>query len=233
MNGAELAARYAFPPNSLGYCGRKEFCSALRSGRAAGLKSGLRKFRAHYAYLSLIARANGMGPFDRNVVEAFWIGNRLLASVSPAALRRLIARLIKDKVRARRLIARLPRGVLPHHSFNSLYVNFVTDSVRRSVKNYDSCCVTAGRVLSVGPRRAKVRRFAIAREGGRFHLGQKTCSVLLEKGGIRLAGRLRPGDLVSVHWGMAVQKLRPRDCEALKKYTMINLGACNDAAQGD
>lgn len=233
MNGAELAARYAFPPNSLGYCGGRGFRDALLAGKASAIERGLKEFHVHYAYLRLIARENGMKPFDRKVVEAFWLGNRLLGSVSTAALQRFIPGIIRNPARAARLCDGLPEGILPHHSFNPLYINFAADSVPRSVENYDSCCVTWGRVLSVSGNAAAVRRHSIAQDAGGFRLEQKDGTVRLERRGVRLAGKLRSGDLVSIHWGMAVQKLRAEDCEALKRYTMINIRACNDAAKGD
>jgi len=92
MNGVELAARYAFAPNCHGYCGTPSFSRVLKSGNTEAMENELKKFRAHYAYLTLIARANALEPFDKKAVEAFWIGNRLLESVSTQSLRRFIAR---------------------------------------------------------------------------------------------------------------------------------------------
>lgn len=240
-NGVELAARYAFPPNSLGYCGRRSFREALQAAisgkrlpgpnRSRRLESELKRFTAHYGYLSLIARANGKKPFDLDVVRAFWTGNRLLGNVPAAAIRSFIPTIIKNPARAERLARNLPAGIVPHHSFNPLYVNFATGKVARSVKNYDSCCVTSGRVLSVSPDSALVRRNSVARKAGRFALVQKRARVALGKGGIRFVGALKKGDTVSVHWGMAIERLAPQQSAALKKYTQKNIAAVNGAAK--
>lgn len=232
MNGAELAARYAFPPNSLRYCGKPTFISALRSGRPRALEKELRKFTAHYGYLSLIAAENGLKPFDLCIVRAFWTGNWLLDNVSAAAMRRFFLRMFpKNQARARKLAENLPAGSVPHHSFNPLYVNFVTDKVARSVRNYDSCCVTWGTVLSLSGKSATIRRNSIARESGRFVLKPRTARVLLEKNGIRLVGPLKTGDVVSVHWGMAIERLTPARSTALRRYTQKNLDAINGMAK--
>jgi len=234
MNGVELAAHYAFPPNSFGYCGGRNFRRILQSGDGKALGREMKKFRVHYAYLSLIARENGLEPFDKKVVEAFWIGNRLLENVSGESIRRFIRRdLFRNKSsRAKSLAKNLPEGILPHHSFNPLYINFVTGSVARTIKNYDSCCVTAGRVLSVSERSALVRRFSIAWNGA-FCIRKRKDRVVLARNGIRLAGHVKTGDIVSVHWGMAVRKLRPKDYKALEKYTLSNIRACNDASKSN
>lgn len=236
MNGASLTSRYAFPPNELGYCGKPTFRRALLSfmegrGGPALLEREIRKFPVHHSYLRLIARENGLRPFDIEVVRAFWIGNRLLEGITGESLSRFIRRdlfRMKQAERAARLCEGLPEGILPHHSFNALYVNFVTDAVARTETNLDSCCITWGEVLSLGAKEAEIMRESISWDGG-FHIVKKRSRIALERSGVRLAGRLATGDLVSVHWGMAVQKLTRRDASSLKKYTLKNIRAINES----
>jgi len=235
MNGAELAARYAFPPNELGYCGTPSFRSILDGclageRKAGALENELKKFHAHYAYLSLIARENDRKPFDPDVVKAFWLGNGLLLNVSRKALRQFIVRdLFGGKQKsARKLAENLPEGMVPHHSFNVLYINFVTDKVEKTTKNYDSCCIACGRVLSVSGTGARVERDSIILdEAGRFAIRQKTQTIALEQKGVRFVRPVRAGDLVSIHWGMAIQKLGLKDATALNRYTRMNMDAIN------
>src|SRR4051794_6295545 len=73
--GPLLFAKYAYPPNSLGYCGPRDSASLLGYGSERVVDDGLRQlargFEAAYPYLELIARASGIAdPFDRRVVEA-------------------------------------------------------------------------------------------------------------------------------------------------------------------
>ncbi len=234
MNGAPMTSRYAFPPNDLGYCGKPTFRKAILSfmDGSAGpklLEREIRKFPVHYAYLRLIAGENGLQPFDAEVVRAFWIGNGLLEGIGRKPLSRFIARDLfrgKNPGRARKLADNLPEGILPHHSFNALYVNFVTDAVEKTARNYDSCCITWGEVLSLDGKRAVVDRESISWNGA-FSLGKKRALVDLERSGVRLAGNLSQGDILSVHWGMAVQKISRRDAASLKKYTLMNMKAIN------
>jgi hypothetical protein len=236
MNGAALASSYAFPPNSHGYCGARTFAPALGrflggNGTAASLEKEIRKFPVHYAYLRLIARENGLQPFDLEVVRAFWTGNRLLDSVDTDSLRSFLAEDLfqgRQRRRAALLCRSMPEGLVPHHSFNPLFVNFVTDAVERSVENFDSCCVTWGEVLSVEGSRARVRRRSIG-WSGKFVFRTRTGWVDLERDGIRFIRRLEKGDVVSVHWGMMIERLGERDRSALERYTKMNMGALADS----
>ncbi len=238
MNGAAFTARYAFPPNDKGYCGRPSFSAALRSylDGVAGhsvLEREIRGFPVHYAYLKLIARESGLEPFDEKVVRAFWIGNGLLEAVRRPALERFIRMDLfggKETARVRKLCKGIPEGALPHHSFNVLYVNFVTDAVERSVRNFDSCCVTSGRVDSINGKKAVLSRDSLGWDGG-FVVRRKRSSADLERSGVNLAGRLSAGDIVSVHWGMAVMKLDERSAASLWKYNRINMEAINGSVR--
>src|SRR3990167_9993879 len=84
--GLLTCARYAFAPNYLKYCGPDEnrtifqYCAAQDAD--AGLRELLEEFGTLYPYLRFIAQANGIAdPFDPRVVEAYWVGNRLLEVV--------------------------------------------------------------------------------------------------------------------------------------------------------
>jgi len=235
MIGVEIAAKYAYPPNRKGYCGKSAFASVLRrylagGTDAVGIENGLKKFHTHHAYLSLIARENSMDPFDTQVVRAFWTGNSLLENVSHGALREFIARDLfqkSQKARAGRLSRNLPEGMLPHHSLNALYINFVTDRAARSLRNIDSCCVTWGRVLSIEGDSAVLRRSSIGWEDG-FIIVPKTERIALSRAGVRFLGGVSRGDILSVHWGMAIERLRERDVCALERYTKKNIKALGD-----
>jgi len=233
MNGEELAALYSFPPNSHSYCGTDSFRTSLRSWlrgrrRRGKLEQELKRFHPHYAYLSLIASENGLEPFDMKVARAFWTGNELLEKVSREAFHGFIEHklLPKDRRRAKRLAANLPEGILPHHSFNPLYVNFVTHKVDPSLRNFDACCVTWGEILSVSAKFADILRYSIAWDG-HLLVRPRLEVVELERAGVRLITDLRSGDWVSVHWGTAIEKLHARERKSLEKYTKINLAALN------
>jgi hypothetical protein len=90
IDGVRLFARYAFPPNSLGYCGPEDSgllpdlmteTPALAGDELRHVAEG---FAGAWPYLSLIGGIAGRDPLDAIVVEAYWIGNSLLDQVDLA-----------------------------------------------------------------------------------------------------------------------------------------------------
>ena len=86
--GPVLFARYAFPPNSHGFCGPIDHAAFFEYGVAGADERGLRalaqQFAGAWPYLQLIASATGLDdPLDRRVVEAYWVGSPRLDRVTP------------------------------------------------------------------------------------------------------------------------------------------------------
>ena len=82
-----LFARYAYPPNSHGFCGPGDAGAFFEYGVAGADDRGLRdmaqQFAGAWPYLELIAGATGLDdPLDRRVVEAYWVGSPRLDQVS-------------------------------------------------------------------------------------------------------------------------------------------------------
>lgn len=63
-DGPLLLARYAYPPNELGYCGGDDHRALLEQTSSAvvdgGLRQALKAFEGAWPYLELIAAANGL-----------------------------------------------------------------------------------------------------------------------------------------------------------------------------
>src|SRR3954462_14406299 len=82
-SGSVLFARYAYPPNELGYCGPDD-AAGLLAPSAAGwdspeIAARARQFDGAWVYLQLLAEAAGIAdPLDARVVRAYWVGGDLL-----------------------------------------------------------------------------------------------------------------------------------------------------------
>src|SRR5919109_3975315 len=122
--GALLAARFSFMPNRLGYCGPEEnrtILDYLAEGHSdRGLEQILARFAGAFPYCSFIAAAHGIpDPFDRRVIEAYWIGNELLERVDLADLSRYLEERFGRRLPAlllRPLRGQIPAGTRPHHN---------------------------------------------------------------------------------------------------------------------
>ncbi|CAN5320262.1 DUF6390 family protein [soil metagenome] len=85
--GAVMFARYAYPPNELGYCGPAGSGAMLDPDATLEIERRARQFDGAWSYLELLARTAGTSDLlDPDVVEAYWVGNALLDAVDPASL---------------------------------------------------------------------------------------------------------------------------------------------------
>lgn len=236
--GALLFARFAYPPNALGYCGT-DAAGELLERTAAGaddddLRRLARGFEGAWPYLELIAHANGIvDPLDAAVVEAYWVGNPLLDRVGA----RRLGDSLDERFRSRTGpdFARLVEPVLggaavPHHAFHVLAVYpwvglLRSGSVDAPLRVLDRCRVRWGTVEAVAGDRAVVRSRPLQWDGVRLCLGvPRAEEVRIGERGFRLVD-LEVGDRVACHWDWACARLDGRGVRALQARTYQALQA--------
>ena len=233
--GALLFARYAYPPNALGYCGPDSPQTLLEHASADREDGDLRRlaqgFEGAWPYLELIAEANGIGdPLDARVVEAYWVGNRLLDRVPTG----MTGRSLDDRFRRRagaswsRLAAEIP-DARPHHSFHVFGVYPWLGLLREGrldepLRVLDRCRIRWGQVRSVDGRVAVVRSRPLVWDGRRLALGPP----VEESATIGLHHRdLRPGAWCSLHWDWVCEELDAPSLARLRHYTLGQLAVVN------
>jgi hypothetical protein len=240
-SGAVVFARYAYPPNALGYCGPADSSALLHYAAAGVVDQGLarlaRGFEGAWPYLELIAGATGIkDPLDRRVVEAYWVGSWLLDRVGV----RPIGDSLEERFRRRigRGFSTLADGVmaggLPHHSFHVFgvypWVGFLGDGRRseHALEVLDRCRIRWGRVTSVIGDQVTVRSQPLEWDGSALGLGPaREESARRAVAGVGLVGELSPGDWVSLHWDWVCDRLSRRQLAALRRYTFWHLGIVN------
>ncbi len=176
-SGPTLFARFAYPPNSLGYCGRDEHRTLLEyaaSGVVDGdLRSLARSFEGAWPYLELIAAANGIGdPLDRRVVEAYWIGNDLLEHVPMSLLGASLEARFRGPAGREwsRLAEVIPAAPLLQHGLHVFAVYPWVGLLRGAdggepLRVLDRCRVRWGRVEEVDGDHANVRSRPLVWDG--------------------------------------------------------------------
>ncbi len=241
-DGLELAARFSLKPNKLEYCGPARswsvFLDYLQGKENSALvRARLERFYALFPYLELIAEENKISdPLGYDVVEAYWIGNKLLENVSQKALSKMIrtklaGRGLLPKSFAGKLASNVPEGALPHHSFQVLYVHFITGKLPWTLGNANKCIPKWGKVVSTkengGESKAVVESVEVAQAGGKYFL--KPAREVVESAvcGFETAD-CRKGAVVATHWGLAVKNLGEGEFSRLKKYTKQTLGALSE-----
>ena len=241
LDGALMFARFAFPPNELGYCGPDASAELLeRAAAGAGgpqLRALARGFAGAWPYLELIAAANAIrDPLDARVVQAYWLGNVLLDRVRPRALADSLVTRFGSQVRDRdRLLAPLGDGAVPHHGFHVFgvypWVGLLRSGrVDEPLSVLERCRIRWGRVESLARDEEIVTSRPLRWTGTQLELGvPRQETVIAGQRGYQLTSELRVGDWCALHWGWACQRLSARQLRALAGYTRRQLAAVNGA----
>jgi hypothetical protein len=242
VSGPILFARYAYGPNRLGLCGPDD-APALFGGTSEGgdereLRQLARGFEGAYPYLELIARANEIpDPLDRRVVDAYWLGSRLLDSVSPDAFAdslRLRFRPRLGQPTWKALESSAPAGAKPVHAFHVLDVFpkvglMRSEQVDNVLKTMDSCRIRWGRVLERDGDALVVNAVPLAIVDGKLALGEPCRErITAWRDGKGFLGEVEAGDVVSIHWDWACDVLDAGAVARLRSWTRRQLTIANE-----
>lgn len=239
--GPLLFARYAFMPNRLGYCGGDDNLALFEYTTQGMVDGGLleleRQFEGAYPYLQLIARANGISdPLDARVVEAYWIGNRLLDRVDLGALYASLEERFRGRTgpsQWRWLATKAPAGARPHHSFHVFEVYpraglMRSGAVDHLLETMEQCRIRWGRVHAVlGPELLVEVQPLELREGKLVLAPPRVESVRRWVDGRGFVNGVQPGQWVSLHWGWTCDVLTEGQRLELERYTRWHLALCN------
>ena len=238
--GNLLFAKYAYSPNKLGYCGPAksgailDYCVANQSDQ--GLIKLLKSFEGAYPYLTLIALSNKIeDPFDKRVVEAYWIGNDLLANISDLNFYESLKTRFSKKIKKNSMkwiLTKPIAGAKPHHSFHVLDIYTKTGSIRSGVKTnvldtINNCLIIWGKVTHVAYNMKHVTQVSIKYNP----IVIKNCKLMFGEVTNKevFSPFLEPkiGDYVSFHWSNICEILDNRKLNNLKKWTLFHLDLAN------
>ena len=240
-SGPVLFARYAFGPNRLGYCGpdavEELFGEGTMGGDDLALRQLAQRFEGAWPYLELIARANGLAdPLDERVVEAYWLGNSLLTTVGPQRLGASLASRFRPRLRPEGwtwLAGKPDAGAVPVHAFHVLDVFpriglLRSGSVDRALEVMDSCCIRWGRVLERDGEWLVVSVVPLVMADGQLELGvARPERIQAWRDGAGFVDGVQPGDLISIHWSWACDRLSARQLDGLVTWTRREVGIAN------
>lgn len=238
LSGSAFFSRFAFPPNSLGYCGPSD-TGLLKQVMVGGL-SGLEEmthiipaFAGAWPYLELIAACANRDPLDPGVVEAYWLGNPLLDQVDLL----LMGNSLDERFRHRAgwdwnaVSDALNAGGKPNHSFHVFciypWVGLLRSGiVEQSLEVLDRCRIRWGEVVGLAGDRVMVRSRPLTWDGARLRLSPEQIEPVLPPVD---DGLLNPGDLVAMHWDYVCQRITPRQRDNLMRYHDRHLAMANQS----
>lgn len=239
-SGPVLFARYAYGPNRYGYCGPDDADELLEAGAAGQdrvLRGLARQFEGAYPYLGLIARSNGLAdPLDRRVVEAYWLGNEMLATVPVGALGASLDERFRPRLQPAdwRWLATKPQaGARPVHAFHVLDVFPRVGLLRGGrvdgvLEIIDHCRIRWGRVLERSGDQLVVTAARLELVDGRLQHGEPAAErVQAWRDTMGFIDVPEPGDVVSIHWSWACDRLDARQLANLVAWTDRQLAVAN------
>ncbi len=235
--GDVLFARYAFPPNELGYCGPVDAGVLLShaSSRVGdpGMAERARRFDGAWPYLEVIAAATGIGdPLDPRVVEAYWVGNDLLDTVGAAELLGALRERFAGQVGGFWSRVTPADGPLAHHSFQVLavypWVGLLRTGSPVPLSVLDRCRIRWGTVLGLDGDHASVSSRPLVWHDGRLGLGaEREERVRWAADGRSLPSGLAEGDVVSLHWDWVCDRISTDQAAALQDRSAHQLDLAN------
>lgn len=237
-SGASLFARFAFPPNALGYCGPADSIGLFEASTAGAdreIGALARGFDGAWPYLELIAGANDIeDPLDARVVEAYWVGNDLLARGA-----RHMSGSLDDRFRARAgrhweaIASAAPAGAVPHHSHHVFgvypWVGLLRSGrVDEPLEVLERCRIRWGTVLVVDGDRALISSRPLTWDGRRLALGDPRDEwVAWASGGLSPIAMPQAGDVVAAHWDWVCDRLDRRRLHNLQAWSVHTLRLVN------
>jgi Family of unknown function (DUF6390) len=236
-----LTARYGFPPNRLELCGPRDHPALLgylaEQASDRGLEALLRQFAGMYPYLTFIAASNGIAdPFDPRVVEAYWVGNALLDRVRMADFLRHVDDRFQHHAPRKlfeAVLGQIPDGARPHHNFHvfAMPVRVGQLGMDQALRTMDDCRISWGTVTAVvGDELAVARRPLVLRNDA-LDLGSPEPRLVRWRFNGKAVLRPRPGDVVSIHWGCACERLTGVQVGRLRRETLVHLALANRRRQ--
>jgi Family of unknown function (DUF6390) len=235
--GHALFARYAFPPNELGYCGPADADVLLRGDNPAEVAAHAKAFDGAWPYLRAIAEAAEIDDaLDVDVVASYWVGGVMLNRVEPGLLLDRLRNAFTGQVTG--LLADLdePTGVLAHHSFHVFvvypWVRFLERDPATALKILQDCRIRWGTVDSVEDEHVEMMSRPLTFLAGSLGLGEPAAEwVRWSRDGESLIAAPAPGDAVSAHWDWICSTLTEAETDALADATRTTLDLVNTARE--
>lgn len=214
-SGALMFARYAFPPNELGYCGPAGATAMLQPGAVDEIQRRARQFDGAWVYLELLAEALGTSdPLADEVVTAYWLGGPLLSAVPPdVLLTRLRERFVGQHGGT---WADSAGRAVAHHSYQVFEVYPWAAMLRAglppgpAVSVLDRCRIRCGVVDAVDGEWATTTSALLVWDGTSLEpAAPSTERARWSIGGLSLMSPPVVGDVVALHWDWICDVLTP------------------------
>ncbi|MFZ5424945.1 MAG: DUF6390 family protein [Patescibacteria group bacterium] len=224
--GLQLVARFALPPNSMGYCGRdsapEKFKKCFIHGECVDIEEEVTKFIVLNPYLQTISKVTGLPFCSKKVVECYWLGNDLIHEFKIEHYNLLLDEFLKQGVPTwfvEELREKQPKKFIPTHLFQVMHVGVgkASGTVPFNLESINSCMIRWGQVLSISSNTfTALTKYITQKSDGNYFISQveETFEYVSD-----FLPNLSVGDIVAVHWKQPVKILTNAEVENLVKWT--------------
>ncbi len=225
FSGVSLCSRYSRVPNNLGFCGPSDnhelFFKCIIGGECEKASLSLKKFEGLYPYLDFIAKKHAKKPFDYEVVEAYWTGNRLLEGFNKEEFMLHLDRLVNvglPSFIAEKLKNKLPEKPFPMHLFNVVFVGVgnITGAVTANIQNMDNCRIYWAKVLELSEKTAIVKYNPLIADKENAVIGKE---IEKKVGFDKRIADIAEGDIVTIHWNEICEIIDAKRKTKIELYT--------------
>lgn len=225
LKGLQLAARFALPPNSLGYCGRdsapERFKNCIADCDCTSVEIELTKFIVLHPYLKTIGDATGSSKFSDPVVESYCIGNDILNEIKPEHYNILLDNFLVQGVPewfVTELRDKQPKRFIPTHLFQVLHVGVgkASGSVPFNLETINNCMVRWGEIENIWPDKAQVMLNSLEIKEGKYDITQKLGVYPFNP---TITPNLKVKDVVAVHWNQIIMQLSASEIKKIDFWT--------------
>jgi len=218
-SGALQFARYAYPPNELGYCGPEGAQAMLVPDAVTDIERRARQFEGAWVYLEFLAEVIGTDdPLADQVVEAYWIGGDVLDEIDPAELVEHLEKRFVGQVGG--TWRESAERALAHHSYQVFEVYPWAAMLRAglpsgpAVSVLDRCRIRSGEVVEVEGEWVTVRSRVLVWVGGRLVPAEPALErARWSLDGLALMTAPAVGDVVALHWDWVCDVLTPNQTD--------------------
>ncbi len=209
-----LFARYAYPPNELGYCGPPGAAALVTGFDPVDVERRARQFEGAWCYLEMLAEACGVAdPLDERVVRAYWTGGPELDVVDSAALVDRLEERFRGQVGGTWRLA--AERAIAHHSFQVFEVYpwvglLVGPASDTALSVLQKCRIRVGEVTGVDGESVEVLSHPLVGPGPEIGRGPaRSERARWSVDGESLIEQPEPGDLVALHWDWVCEVISP------------------------
>ena len=240
MSGAVQFACFALPPNAYGYCGPADLdlvAELVATGESAAdeMRAVAQQFEGAWPYLQFLSESVGSDPLAAEVVEAYWIGNSLLADVDTLAWGNSVDDRFRSRAGSRwRVLADGIAGGVPNHAFHVFCVYPWVGLLRAGFTDHaleviDQCRIRWGTVVEVIGSEVLVRSAPLTWDGRRLGHGPERIETVRLP--VEDTSAVSKGDAVALHWDYVCQVLSARQLEYLIRYHDRHMAIANEGAR--